>query len=698
MAGNDFSQLFSKPVSELPGVARKRALLLSKIGIETWFDLLTWFPRGFEDWSGKTSLADLEHGQVEVFTAHVAREPSLHRKGRLSVLRTVLRDQEYAVQAVWFNQPWLADRLVKGNQYVFRGKIKKQGSAFSVQNPVFEPIADEDDNKGSIRPVYPLTQGLSQGMMRHLIKSLLPQMIGLLPEPLPAAIRRQHQLCAADYAYSRIHQPESWEEMAVCRKRLAFEELFLLQAGIYLLRISRQKSKPAPAMVPDSAQAVQVDQVVANLPFQLTGAQEKAWLAIRTDLAQPRPMNRLLQGDVGSGKTVVAALAMLYSAVCGRQSVLMAPTAVLAYQHYQTLSRLLEHSGFAVELLTGATPAAKRRVILEKLAEGELKLLVGTHALIEDRVAFASLALAITDEQHRFGVRQRIRLSKNEPAAGQPHVLVMSATPIPRTLALMLYGDLDITLIDQLPAGRKPIRTYTAKSADRERVDGLIRKRIQQDHQVYVVCPMIEESATSDLESAEKTCLRLTDQVLPEYSVGLLHGQMKSKEKDIVMDRFLSGEIKVLVSTTVIEVGVDNPNAVLMVIENAERFGLAQLHQLRGRIGRGEHESICVLLSDTEDELARSRLVTMCQTSDGFEIAEKDLQLRGPGDFFGTRQHGLPPLRLANLYTDIELMQSARDSLQQLISQDPQLISPENQMIRKTLLARYGQVFARIGI
>jgi ATP-dependent DNA helicase RecG len=602
---------FKQPVTRLPGVAGRRAALLGRLGIETWFDLLSWFPRDFEDWTALIPLGDLTDGSEQTFLARVARKPSLSRKGRLSILRTVLRDEGHALAAVWFNQPYLADRLIPDQWYQFRGKVKRSGQTFSVQNPSFEPCDPDEAGKQGIRPIYPLTEGLSQGVMRQMIQTVLPRLSGRLPEPLPAWVRKAHNLCAVEYAYSRIHQPSSWEEAAICRRRLAFEELFLLQAGLFLLRRLRQQTSGGWPVRPDAQTLARLNAVIQSLPFQLTGAQQRTWSEIQADLANNRPMNRLVQGDVGSGKTVIAALAMLQCALCGYQAVLMAPTAILARQHHQTLSRLLERSGEPVALLTGATPVKERRQMLAALAAGQIRLLVGTHALIEDKVRFQNLALAVTDEQHRFGVRQRIRLShgpsaldsesvndqdpdpakpslsEDQPPENQPHILVMSATPIPRTLGLILYGDLDISVIDQLPAGRRPIETYTAATADRERLERLIRRFVQEGRQVYVVCPMIDENAETDLESAVSTFNRLAQDSFPDLRLGLLHGALKPTAKDQVMDAFMRGEIQILVSTTVIEVGVDNPNAALMMIENAERFGLAQLHQLRGRIGRG---------------------------------------------------------------------------------------------------------------
>lgn len=705
--------LLQTPVTALRGVAGRRAALLHRLGINTWQDLVSWYPRDFEDWSVSADLPDLQDGADQTFLAAVSAAVQVHRKGRLTILRTVLRAEGGAIAAVWFNQPWVADRLIKGAAYRFHGRIKRRDGQFSVQNPAFE--ACEAQPTGTVRAIYPLTEGLSQGILRQLVQSVLPQVIGLMPEPLPAWVRREHHLCAADFAISRIHQPASLEEADLCRRRLVFEELFLVQAGLFLLRRQRQQNQVGIQLQLTVDAREKLADVERALPFTLTDAQQRALAEIRRDLAAGRPMNRLVQGDVGSGKTVVAALSMLQASLCGCQAVLMAPTAILARQHFESLQRLLAASGEPIALLTGATPAAERRRLLAALQANEIRLLVGTHALIEDRVQLPNLALAITDEQHRFGVRQRKRLSR--PAATdradrpqtpvpadrtepdwQPHVLVMSATPIPRTLALILYGDLDITLIDHLPAGRQPIATYTATSADRPRIETLIRRSVSEGRQVYVVCPMIEEQADSDLESVIGTYSRLVQTVFPDLGVGLLHGGLKPAAKDAVMASFMGGEIQVLVSTTVIEVGVDQPNATLMVIENAERFGLAQLHQLRGRIGRGSHRSVCILLSDTEDELARERLRTLCHARDGFAIAEKDLELRGPGDFFGTRQHGLPAFRLANLYRDRELLREVQACLEKLFALDPELARPEHRAIAGSLRSRYGDLFPPIDL
>lgn len=698
-----FSQTLLCDIAKLPGVARRRAALLQKLEIHTWFDLLTWFPRDYEDWSQCQPLSGLTEQAEATFLAGIAQKPVSRRKGRLVIIEAVLSDNESSVRAIWFNQPWLVEQLKTGDWYQFRGKTTRRGRQVYIQSPAMIRVDPEDPRAQGIKPVYRLTAGLNQGVMRNLVNNLLPLLLGKLPEPLPSDVRKKHSLCAVDYAYSRIHNPTGWEEAAICRRRLVFEEFFLLQAGLHLLRRSDRSRTQAHILRINAEQGNKWRQTMDALPFRLTGAQQSVLKEVISDLNRPMAMNRLVQGDVGSGKTVVAALAMLHAALCGYQAVMMAPTAILARQHFQTLSNLLGSGQVRICLLTGATPAGEKQRIIRELADGHISILVGTHALIEDKIQFQALALAVTDEQHRFGVRQRLRLAQQDrenPDGKQPHVLVMTATPIPRSLALVVYGDLDISVINEKPAGRKTVRTYTARAEDRPRVERLLRKTLSQGRQAYIVCPLIETEAEldSDLESVIKMYNRLAGDVLADYRVGLMHGQLKQPEKDKVMDEFAGGRIDALVSTTVIEVGVDNPNAALMIIENAERFGLAQLHQLRGRIGRGGSESICVLMSDKRDEITRERLKVLCHSSDGFAIAEKDLDLRGPGDFFGTRQHGLPPLRLARIYQDFELLQAARDSLVSITAVDPDLRQGENDNIRQALNIRFGRFFSRPGL
>lgn len=687
-----------RPVGTLPGIGEQRAMLLRKLGIETCFDLLCHFPKDYEDWTTLLPMSELTDGQDQAFMAVVSAKPFVSQKGRLSIIRTTLKDDQKSIEAVWFNQRWVINKLTPGARYCFRGRIRKKGRQVQVQNPSFEKIEESDSTISPYRPIYGLTAGLTQGTLRRFIKTALHQLSGSIPEPLPDWVRRNYRLCAVEFAYNRIHQPENEQDLMIARQRIAFEELFLLRTGLWLLRQQRKKAGAAIPLKLDAAGEALFSSVVKTLPFSLTKAQQRSLLEIRQDLMQSQPMNRLLQGDVGSGKTVVAALAMLHCVLCGAQAVLMAPTSILAEQHHRTLTRLLSPSGLTPRLLTGATRPAERREILEGLETGDILLIVGTHALIEESVVFHRLGLAITDEQHRFGVRQRRQLSRSDEKSEDPHVLVMSATPIPRSLALVLYGDLDLSIMDEQPPGRTPVATYTATSRDRPRVERLMRRFVHEGRQVYVVCPMIEEQADLDLESVTATYNRLSQEVFPEFSVGLVHGALPQAAKEQVMRDFYEGKIQILVSTTVIEVGVDNQNAAFMVIENAERFGLAQLHQLRGRIGRGSHQSLCVLISDSSDELAQKRLKALCYAKDGFDVAEQDLKLRGPGDFFGTRQHGLPPLKVANLYHDHELMRQVQEALDMIVSDDPDLSQPEHRRMLYAIKMRYPMIFDDIGL
>jgi len=678
------------PITSLRGVAGRRSEAFSRLDVDSLGALLCLFPRGYEDWSAPKEIASLQDGEDAAFVAEVSRDPTLRRKGRMSLVRTVLRDGTGAIAAVWFNQPYQQAKLSKGGRYLFRGRVKRRDLAFEVSNPSFEE-APEEGGVG-LKSVYPLTRGLSQGVIRSAVHEALARCDGHLPEPLPVPVRMEHRLAAAVYAYHRIHEPDSREDVGIARRRLVFEELFLMQAGLRILKTRNARIRTAFAL----PRGVAIDRAVGRLPFALTKAQIRVSAEIARDLARDVPMNRLVQGDVGCGKTVLAALAMLQAHEAGHQSALMAPTAILAEQHRATLERLLGQEGLRIELLTSATPAARRRSILEGIASGAVHMVVGTHALLESDLAFHSLALAVTDEQHRFGVRQRVALSTAEGTA--PHVLVMSATPIPRTLALILYGDLDISIVDGMPAGRLPIETYTAGETDRPRIHDFLRREVAQGRQVYVVCPMVEESEEQDLESAKTTYERLSKVIFPDLPVALVHGRLKATEKSEAMEAFRKGETRILVATTVIEVGVDHPEASVMVVENADRFGLAQLHQLRGRIGRGPHRSVCILMADDVSADAMERLRTLCRTHDGFVVAEKDLQLRGPGQFFGVRQHGLPEFRIADLYRDLAVLKEVQESLDRLLAADPLLESTDNRCIAPGIRSRFGTLFPNVGI
>ena len=689
------------PVEKLPQVASRRAALLHKLDIYTVYDLVSYFPRSYENWSNILPIDSLKDGEYGSFMAVVRQKPALQRKGRLSILRAVLADGSGTIRAVWFNQPYLQNRLEKGESYFFRGKIRRDGRNFDVTNPAFEP--DRAEEIHLIRPFYPLTKGLRQGVLRQLIAQALPEALPHIREPLPAVIRRDEKLCSAGFAYEKIHCPASDEELEIARARLVYEELFLVQGGLRWMKMSSRKEEHSFPVQLTGQQKLTLKAVLARLPFSLTDDQRNVCADILKDLGREIPMNRLVQGDVGSGKTMVAAVSILACALCGRQSVFMAPTSILAAQHYQKLSDFLLGTGITAAILLGSTPPAEKRRIREQLKSGEILVLVGTHAVLSDKIEFASLALTVTDEQHRFGVRQRAGFFGKGRI--MPHTLVMSATPIPRTLALILYGDLDISVIRKIPAGRVPIETYTASSSDEDRLYGIVARQIEQGRQTYFVCPVIEprdndeipagdedaeESSGGGLISAVELYEHFSLSVFPQYRVGLLHGGLKAAEKEAVMERFVSGEIQVLISTTVVEVGVDNPNASLMVIENADRFGLSQLHQLRGRIGRGPYRSVCILKSDKMEGLAQKRLQTLCSTTDGFLIAEKDLELRGPGDFFGTRQHGIPALRIANLYRDADVLSRVSMALDRLFEDDPFLEKPHSQNLIAAFLQRFG--------
>ncbi len=690
LAGLD---ILGEPVSVLRGVAGRRAAILEHLQIRTLFDLATYYPKSYEDWSPMGSISELPDGQEAAFVATVARAPATRRKGRLSMVRTVLRDDTGAVAAIWFNQPWMATRLVKGTAYLFRGRVRRSGTAFDMANPAVEAWESPDGLVARVlRPVYRSAPGLPQATLRTLVDETLGRIGGSMPDPLPDRIRRDRQLCAVDYALRHIHAPESPDTLAIARKRLVFEEFFLVLAGLALARREGQDRRTSPAIPTDPEVWNRAD----SLPYVLTDAQRRTLSEVLADMARPVPMHRLVQGDVGSGKTAVAAMAMLASLLGGHQAVLMAPTAILAEQHARTLASLLPEEAHRIGLLTAGLPLARKNAVRMAVASGEIRVIVGTHALLEDSVQFRSLGLAVTDEQHRFGVRQRLRLST---ASGQdPHVLVMSATPIPRTLGLVLYGDLDISRIDQMPGDRVPIETYTCGQADADRVTALVRREIREGRQAYVVCPLIETGEDETADSAVETHRDLSERLFPDLRVGLLHGGLAARQKTAVMDAFHRKELDLLVSTTVIEVGVDNPNATIMWIRDADRFGLAQLHQLRGRVGRGPHRSFCLLQSDTADSLARERLRVLCRTRDGFQVAERDLELRGPGDFFGTRQHGIPDFRVANLYQDLPVLEEVRRSLESLLEADPDLSDPGFRTLRQAIRLRFGPRFDRIGI
>jgi len=682
------------PLRELPGIGEVRAKSLAKLGLVTAGDLVRYFPRSYEDRTRMCAIREAPEDRPVCVNAFVAETPRLSRirKG-LELTKVKVVDESAAMTVTFFNQSYVKDALRVGESYIFYGKVEGRGRARQMTNPAFEREGKQRFT-GRIMPVYPLTAGISNNLLAGLAERCVGPCAGQITETLPEWVRLDHALCQSEFAYQNIHFPAGWEELELARRRLAFEELFQLTCGMALLR-SRRDGGRGPLF-----SKAELAGFWELLPFVPTAAQRRAADEAAADMASGRPMNRLVQGDVGSGKTAVAAACAWLARENGSQAAMMAPTEILAEQHCRSLSALLGGAGMRVGLLTGSQKAAEKRAVRAALAAGEIDLVVGTHALLSEGVEFARLGLVITDEQHRFGVGQRSALAaKAEDIT--PHVLVMSATPIPRTLALIIYGDLDVSIIDELPPGRSPVETYIVGEDKRQRMYNFVRKLVGEGRQAYIVCPAVEESETGDggdwgggpaldLKAVTVYAQELKEQVFPDLRVAFVHGKMKGRDKDAVMAAFGAGEIDVLVSTTVIEVGVDVPNAALMIVENAERFGLSQLHQLRGRVGRGKHQSYCVLVTSTRSAESRERLKALAETNDGFKIAEEDLRLRGPGDFFGQRQHGLPQLHVADLAGDTRVLKEAQAAAEELLTRDPGLQRPEH----RALLGRVKGLFS----
>ena len=668
-------------VQFLKGVGEARAKTLAKQGIFSVGDLLRNYPRAYEDWNNVTSIRDAGINESVCLKAIIAERPTVVRiNGGKILVKTAIADGTDYMHIVFFNNKYVKDQLIENEEYLFFGKITQDKyGAKTMLSPRFE----KSPEKQRIRPVYKATSALSSKTVERLTENALREIKGNLPEFIPDYVIKKYKLMGFEDALKNVHFPETEKELTLAKRRLIFEELLLLQMGL-LGEKSTGGSRVSKPVEKDFS-----EEFYKTLPFKPTNAQKRAVSEAMDDMHKTKPMNRLLQGDVGSGKTAVAA-ALMYSAMKnGFQSALMAPTEVLANQHYKTFVNFFG-GDIKIELLTGSVTAKNKRLIRERLESGESFIVVGTHAIIQNDVAFKNLGLVITDEQHRFGVGQRANLSSK---GENPHTLVMSATPIPRTLAMMIYGDLDISVLDELPKGRQPVKTYCVPTSYHERIYKFLRKNIASGRQCYIVCPLVEES-DSDLVPATEYYDYLKSTYFTDCTLGLLHGQMKPKQKDEVMRRFYAGEIDLLVSTVVIEVGVDVPNATVMVIENAERFGLSQLHQLRGRIGRGTEESTCVLLSDAQNDEAKERFDIMCKTTDGFEIAKKDLELRGPGDFFGSRQHGLPDMRVANLMTDTRILYEAQKTAKEIIDGDAVLSEEEKSALDKEV----NKLFVRVSM
>jgi ATP-dependent DNA helicase RecG len=684
----------SASTTVLPGVGPKHAQTLARLGLKTLGDMLYNFPRRYDDYTQLKPINRLNYGDDVTVIGTIALVSTRSvRGGRFQITELILTDGTGSLRITWFNQPWIGRRLLKGTQIVLSGKIDQYLGRSTMNNPEWEPLEQENLHTNRIVPVYPLTAKITQRWLRRLMYEVVTYWAPRVADPLPESVRQSAQLMDLPTALFQAHFPSTEEQLRSARHRLAYDEILLLQLGVLSQKRNWQNRTARIYDIPDDWLQAQIE----RLPFQLTSAQYTALHDVRADLASGRPMNRLLQGDVGSGKTVIAALGIAMLTRHSAQSALLAPTSILAEQHYKSMLSLLTGNGVLadhgddensyplraeqVRLLIGSTSESEKAEIRDGLSNGSIKLVVGTHALLEEPVVFADLQLAVIDEQHRFGVDQRAILrSKGE----NPHLLVMTATPIPRSLALTVYGDLDLSVMDEMPPGRQPVVTQVFYPRERERAYVFIRSQIDQGHQCFIIYPLVEESETTEALAAVEEQTRLQRDVFPNHSVGLLHGRMKPDEKDDTMERFYQGEIQILVSTSVVEVGVDVPNATVMLIEGANRFGLSQLHQFRGRVGRSQYQSYCILIPDTPDAAENERLAAMVETNNGFVLAQRDLEQRGPGEFLGTRQSGYSELRMANL-TDVHLIEQARRTAQELFDADPDLKAPEHQLLSQSM-------------
>ncbi len=669
---------FDTNLQYLKGVGPARVEVLNKLNLYTVRDIVEYFPRTYEDRGTYKKIGELVDGETTTFKAVLASSVNETRiRKNMTIYKAIAKDDTGSIILTWFNQPYVKKQLKTDGEYAFYGKIKNTLGRIEIQSPVFEEIGKEK-NTGRIVPVYPLTNGITQNVFRTIVENATNEMKNKYAEALPEWVRVQNNLVDINYAMKNIHFPDTLQDFEKARYRLAFEELLVMQLGLLRFKIAGEKNYEGISFNKDE----KMDELLSTLPYKLTNAQMRVWREIDNDMKSEKSMNRLVQGDVGSGKTVVATLAMFKAVRNGYQAALMAPTSILARQHYEGISKMLKPFGIIVELLTGDVTKKNKTLILDRLKSGEIDILIGTHALIEDNVEFKNIGLVITDEQHRFGVRQRKILSSK---GQKTDTLVMTATPIPRTLAIILYGDLDISIIDELPPGRQKIDTYAVRRNLEDRINNFVKKEISAGRQAYVVCPLVEESEEMSGVKSVTEQLEYYKKVFDEYRVEMLHGKMRPKEKDEIMTRFKNAEIDILISTTVIEVGVDVPNATMMVIENAERFGLAQLHQLRGRVGRGKFKSYCILKYDSKSDIVQKRMDIMQKTNDGFVISEKDLELRGPGDFFGTKQHGLPEFKIANLFVDVPILKKAQVVANTILEDDPNLILEDNLELKKKI-------------
>ncbi|MDU1538813.1 MAG: ATP-dependent DNA helicase RecG [Paeniclostridium sordellii] len=672
----------NKEIKYVKGIGPKRANKLNKLGIFTVSDLVYYFPRQYEDRNNLKKIFELEDEEKVTIRVIVnSIETSNIRKG-LVITKIGVRDETGFARLVFFNQEYISSTLKKGDTILVFGKVKKNSHGVELSSCEIEQMTNNPKNTCGIMPIYSLTYGLTNKELTNIIKTVFNNEQIKIKEYLPKRIIEKYKLCSIDYAVKNLHAPSSKDSLKIALYRLVFEEFLMLQLGLFLFKNGVTEKS---GIFFEKKQNLK--QVLNSLPFNLTNAQNRALNEILNDMNSNKVMNRLVQGDVGSGKTVVALLSLANCVLNGYQGALMAPTEILAEQHYLSLNETLSQFGIKIGLLVGSLTKKQKEITLEKVKNNEIDILIGTHALIEDKVEFNNLGIVITDEQHRFGVRQRNKLSEK---GYNPDILVMTATPIPRTLALILYGDLDISIIDELPPGRQPIETLAVYKDKRDRAyNSLVRSEVEKGRQVYIVCPLVEESESIEAKAAVDLVEELKSEYFADLRLGLLHGKMKPSEKDDIMKKFKNRELDILVSTTVIEVGVNVPNATLMIIENAERFGLAQLHQLRGRVGRGSHKSYCILIYSSKSEVCSQRMGIMEETTDGFKISEKDLEIRGPGEFFGTRQHGLPELKVANIFKHMKILKVAQQEARYIVGEDPKLVNYENKDLKKEVLKKF---------